>query len=225
LAFDASAFPRQTELRLFAHIDALVRWREEKADGAMVAIDVPIGLPPTVGLRSCDREARGCLGSRWMCVFEPPDRQLFGADFEAARAIVHARRALDPLAHVLTQQGLRIMDKIAAVDGALEQDPSRSAWLLEVHPEVSFRRMSGHDLARKKSSSGKAQRRGLLRASFVDLDDRLDAVPWRRRDVGYDDMLDSYAALWSALRFVRGAHLELGGEERDERGLPMRMIV
>ena len=65
------------QLKLFANIDELVAWRDREAINANVCIDVPIGLPDIAGLRRCDREARKQLGRRWMCVFEPPDRELF----------------------------------------------------------------------------------------------------------------------------------------------------
>lgn len=146
----------------------------------MVAIDVPIGLPQAVGLRECDREARARLGSRWMSVFEPPDRELFDHDFESARAVVCARRARDPRAtfHVLTQQGVHILSKVAEVDEALREEPTRQDWLVEVHPEVSFREQAGEDLPRKKSGAGKARRREFLREQFPDIDVWLKPGRW-----------------------------------------------
>ena len=162
-----------------------------------------------------------------MCVFEPPDRELFGHDFAAARAIVHARRYTDPQAHILTQQGVQIMAKIEEVDQVLRADPSRERWLVEVHPELSFRELASGDLPRKKTRAGKDRRLALLRDPFPDVEERLGEAPWRRKEVGYDDLLDAYVSLWSALRFARGAGecLELGGGERDACGLRMRMIV
>lgn len=115
------------------------------------------------------------------------------------------------------------MSKIEQVDQSLLADPSRQDWLIEVHPEVSFRGLAWEDLPRKKSSAGRGRRLALLRQSFSDVDERLDVVPWPSKDVAYDDLLDAYVSLWSALRFARG--LELGGGELDSRGLRMRMIV
>jgi predicted RNase H-like nuclease len=219
----------RTGLCLFYDIRGVVDWHSKQPLGPKVAVDVPMGLPPRVGLRKCDRQARGRLGRRWMCVFEPPDRELFGHDFDSARSLVYARRADDPKAsfRVLTQQGAHIMKKIAEVDAVLCEQSSQQEWLIEVHPEVSFRELADEDLPRKKFAAGKQRRHELLRGCFPDIDDRLRSVPWRRRDVGYDDMLDAYVALWSALRFARGRghYVELGDGERDERDLVMRMVV
>lgn len=86
-----------------------------------------------------------------------PDRELLGHDFETAREIVRARRAANPRGafHVLTQQGAHILNKITEVDQILGEKPSRQDWLIEVHPEVSFR-----ELARERADEDS---RGLTR--------------------------------------------------------------
>jgi threonine dehydratase len=227
IAYGRSERPARTELRRFADMGGLLSWRESQASKPIVAVDVPMGLPDYVGLRPCDVEARARLGARWMCVFEPPDRELYGHDFASARELVWARREKDPGAvfHVLTHQGIQIMRKIEDVDRVLLADPTRERWLVEVHPEVSFRRLAQDELPRKKSSAGKKRRLAMLRARFADVDERLDDVPWLRKEVAYDDILDAYVGLWSALRFARGDHEELGGGETDSRGLRMRMVL
>jgi predicted RNase H-like nuclease len=229
VAHGSAEQPTRTTLRHFSDIDELLAWRASKGSEPIVAVDVPMGLLDHVGVRPCDAEARARLGRRWMCVFEPPDRELYGHDFESARAIVHARRADDPEAgfRVLTQQGIQIMSKIEEIDRVLLADPSREDWLIEVHPELSFRELAHDELPRKKSPAGKKHRLALLRECFSDVDERLAAVPWLRKEVAYDDLLDAYVSLWSALRFARGPehYVEFGGGELDSHGLRMRMIV
>jgi predicted RNase H-like nuclease len=220
-----------TELRRFPDIDDVVRWWERATQGAAprppVAIDMPIGLPGIHGPRACDREARRVLGRRWMCVFAPPDRELLGHDFTHAREIVLRRRAADPSGSyaVATHQTVNIAPKIAAVDRALRAAPDRREWLIEAHPEVSFRALAGADLASKRSAAGAARRRALVAGQFPDAPARLVAVRWQRAEVGADDLLDAYAALWTALRFLAGVHTELGDGTRDEFGLRQRIIV
>ena len=100
--------------------------------------------------------------------------------------------------------------------------------MVEVHHEVSFRELAGgSSLPRQKSSTGKQARLGVLRTSFPDIEERLRTAPWKRRDVGHDDILDAYTVLWSALRFSRGEghYIQLGHGERDSRGVLMRMVV
>jgi predicted RNase H-like nuclease len=229
LAYGSAERPTRTSLKRFSDIDELLAWRTHQESEPVVAVDVPMGLPDRVGLRSCDAEARARLGRRWMCGFEPPDRELYGRDFVSARTLVWARRDDDPEAvfHVLTQQGVQIMNKIEEVDRALVSDPSRQDWLIEVHPEVSFREMAAEELPRKKSAAGKKRRLALLRNCFSDIDGCLRAVPWLRKEVAYDDLLDAYISLWSGLRFARGRghYVELGGGELDSRRLRMRMVA
>lgn len=217
-----------TRLELFANIAELIAWRKNERIEAKVCIDVPIGLPDTAGLRECDREARELLGRRWMCVFEPPDRQLFNLDFYAAREIVLQRRARSPeqTHHILSHQAIQITPKIAEVDRALHEDPSRADWLIEVHPEISFHTLAGEALQAKRTKTGKQRRHDLLRSIFSDIN-QIKTAPWLRREVAHDDMLDAYAALWSTLRYSRNPreHVELGTGQCDKHGLPMRMVI
>lgn len=235
LAFGPLAQPSRTVLRRFDDIGDVLRWHDTQREKTPVAIDVPIGLPDRVGLRACDRQARERLGQRWMCVFEPPDRELLGHSVESAGEIVLDRRRATPdrTFHKLNIQGACIAPKIAEVDGALLEDTSRQQWLIEVHPEVSFRELAGTDLPQKKTKAGKQRRRRLLSEPFPDIEQQLDDATWRhgegetwlRRNVAVDDQLDAYAALWSALRFARDENCCLGNGERDEHDLLMRMVV
>jgi predicted RNase H-like nuclease len=218
----------RTGLCLFETAADIVRWRDRQAEPPVVAIDVPIGLPDRISDRPCDRAARRLLGRRQSCVFQPPDRgllELAQKTYEEVQLRINERRRAEPDARGLTRQGFGILPKIAEVDSIMRADPGREAWLIEVHPEVSFRELGRRDLPPKRSRAGKEARRRLLANRFPDLDDHLESTAWRRRDVGIDDRLDAYAALWSALRFRRGHHCVLGESERDRAGIAMRIIV
>jgi predicted RNase H-like nuclease len=199
----------RTALLLFEDFDELVRWHRRQASGSVVAVDVPIGLPARSGLRECDRQARARLGRRRSCVFPTPDRELLGLSFEGAREVVLERRAAAPGEHhpILSRQGCAIAPKIAEVDAV-----RGAGWLVEAHPEVSFLALTaGEALPSKKTAAGRSARRAALRHAFPDLDDRLDRLPWRRSEVGLDDVLDSYACLWTAKRVAAKSHEALGG--------------
>jgi predicted RNase H-like nuclease len=220
----------RTGLCLFEAAADIVRWRDRQADPPVVAIDVPIGLPDRIGDRPCDRAARRLLGRRQSCVFQAPDRALLDLaqkTYEAVRLRIDERRGEAPDARGLTRQGFGILPKIAEVDSVIRGEARREEWLVEVHPEVSFRALGHRDLPPKRSRAGRDARRKRLADHFPDLDDHLETTAWRRRDVGVDDRLDAYVALWSALRFRRGPehHLVLGEGERDRKGLLMRIIV
>jgi predicted RNase H-like nuclease len=226
-----------TRLGRFDDLDALVSWREQAKAGdrtghgtaPAVGLDVPMGLPARAGLRACDRQARQELGARWMSVFAPPDRELLGRDFASARVIVHRRRLADT-AHdhpVMTRQTMNIAPKIAEADRVLRVDPRRQEWLLEVHPELSFRILAGRPLAPKRTPEGARRRLALIAERFPDAPAKIADAAWPRVQVAQDDLLDAYAALWTALRFAAGDERcrELGDGGRDAFGLRQRIIV
>jgi predicted RNase H-like nuclease len=122
-------------------------------------------------------------------------------------------------------------------------------WLFEVHPELCFERMrvlsreenSGHSplagiehgLAPKTTPRGVMQRLALARSHFPDVERAAAAVEWTQRH-GLYDVLDAYAALWTALRWARGDAEEIYGEGATEpvredgsgaSGLLMRIVV
>lgn len=227
LCFEASGRKPRTELKRFRTAAELVRWRETHPDRPVVAIDVPIGLPAGVGYRPCDDEARKILGERWACVFQAPDRGLFQHTYPEVQAEIARRRETDPEVRGLSKQGHGIMDKVEEVDKLARKDECREKWLVEVHPEVSFRYLADTDMPPKKRSPGRTARLAVLEPEFPDVAQRYEEKLWLRREVGRDDILDAYAGLWSARRFARrpAACRELGAGERDDRGVLMRMVV
>jgi predicted RNase H-like nuclease len=226
LCFESVA-DRTTELRHFSRARELVEWCERRPQPPMVGIDIPIGLPRLIGYRPCDLEARKILGRRCACVFHAPDRGLFGLSFTQTRSEVRRRREQDPTARGVTRQCHAITAKVAEVDELLREKPDREEWLFEVHPELTFRRLAGVDLPGKKRSAGQARRLELLESTFTDIGARLSERRWPRREVGVDDIIDAYAALYTAYRYAGGTGevLRLGGLERDAEGVLARMVV
>jgi predicted RNase H-like nuclease len=119
----------------------------------------------------------------------------------------------------LTLQTWNIVAKIREVDEAV--DPGDEQRVIEVHPECSFAVMNAdRPLPSKKDRDGLAQRTALLEAEF-------GRLPGRLAGAGRDDILDAYAALWTAERYARGQHREMPIEDRqrDSRGLLMRIVA
>src|ERR1700742_1522303 len=81
-------------------VSAVARFREEADGGAVVAIDVPIGLLDSVGFRPCDSAARELLRARANAVFAPPARYMLPAagDYAAIRLLVDHERKRNPAA-------------------------------------------------------------------------------------------------------------------------------
>src|SRR5207244_7699068 len=53
----------------------------------------------------------------------------------------------------LSKQGHAITGKIEEVDELMRENPRRARWLLEVHPEVTFRYLAEKDLTAAKAPS------------------------------------------------------------------------
>jgi len=180
----------------------LTELRELIAEVAVLAIDIPIGLPEgdEVWPRQADRDARAMVGPRASSVFFAPPRPVFDApDYPAASQL---QRRLTGKG--LSRQSWALRDKALETERFVHGTSSR---VIEVHPEVSFRAMSGAPLGfSKRTWNGQHQRRKLLQDRGIVILDTLDAPAGR---VPPDDLLDAAAAAWSAHRYAMGKALAL----------------
>jgi predicted RNase H-like nuclease len=182
-------------------------------DVAVVAIDMPIGLSDD-GARACDDAARALLGRAGSSVFPAPVRAVLDAvDYADARA----RSVAATGGRSLSAQAFQLVRSIRALDDALGDPPPEH--VVEVHPELAFRRGLGGVADPKGTARGMAQRLAALRP-VVDVDDALLAAPPRVPAV---DALDACAAAWSARRIADGVAECVGDGSRDARGRPMRI--
>ncbi len=179
--------------RTIAELLELVR---ESTEPAVVAIDIPIGLPDAGG-RLADAEARRELVGRGSTIFSTLTRSAYEAEtYEAARA---ANLAATSDRTSASAQAYALRAKILDVDAWVRSGPGPA--VVEVHPELSFARMSGAPLTTsKKDAEGVAARREALAAQGI-------TAPAFFRGAGFaeDDLLDACAAAWSAARHDRGA--------------------
>jgi predicted RNase H-like nuclease len=193
---------------------------------AIVAIDIPIGLPERSGHggRAAENLVRPLLGLRQSSVFSVPSRAaVYAGDYgEACRL---ALATCDPPRKVSKQLYL-IAPKICEVDGILCADPALARRVFEVHPELAFWRLNGgRALAEPKKVKGRPyppglalRRQLLIEAGLADsiIDD--DPPP----GAGVDDVLDALACAITARRIFSGiAQPFPDPPPRDARGLPM----
>ena len=183
---------------------------------AAVAIDMPMGLPPS-GPRTCDVELRRRLGPRRSSVFPTPPRGLLGsATYDEAQ---RRSRAIDGKG--LSKQAFNLLRRIAELDDAIE--PSLADRLVEAHPESAFAELAGAPLAdTKRTPAGRRVRLDLLGPRFPGSD---EALSRRYPGAAPDDVLDAAAIAWTAQRWVTGGALVFGDGSVDERGLPMRVAL
>jgi predicted RNase H-like nuclease len=193
---------------------------------AVVAVDMPIGLPDRIGPegRGPERAIRPLLGARQSSVFSvPPRAAIFAADFGAACAAALA--ASEPPRKV-SKQLFMIAPKIREVDACLRADPARAARVYEVHPELAFWRLNGEralDEPKKVKGicyePGLALRRRLLMAAGMPQAVVTAAPP---QGAGADDLLDALACAAIARRLHAGVARPFPtSPSRDRFGLPV----
>lgn len=182
----------------------------------VVAVDIPIGLPDGAARRRADLEARAALGGQRASVFLVPPRVVLEAGTQAdATRLSRAAGSVG-----VSIQTFHVLAKVAEVDAVLQADRTLVDRVLEVHPEVSLRRLGGRSLPPKRTAAGRRERLAVLRTWLPQLE-----VPHPRPGRAQpDDCLDAVACAWTAARWLSGDAEVLGGET-DATGLPMRIVV
>jgi predicted RNase H-like nuclease len=167
-----------------------------QADGllAVVAVDMPIGLPDA-GPRRADVLARAVVGPLWSSVFMTPIRAAMEApDYVSALAISRAATKAG-----ISRQAFGLRPKLFQVERYVR---ATRLHVVEVHPEVSFATLAGGPVqARKSTWAGAMLRRRLLAEAGITIPDDLGVAGF---GAGVDDVLDAAASAWTARRVSRG---------------------
>jgi predicted RNase H-like nuclease len=175
---------------------------------AVIAIDVPIGLPERAGYggRAAENAVRPLLGDRQSSVFSVPSRAAIAAqDYRESCGIALATS--EPPRQV-SKQLFMLAPKIREVDAALRAEVTLSQRVFEVHPEVAFWRLNGDvvlsepkKLKSRPYEPGLALRRRLLiRAGLPAA--TVEASP--PKGAGPDDLIDALACVAIAHRIYAG---------------------
>jgi predicted RNase H-like nuclease len=182
----------------------------------VTAVDIPMGLVEA-GVRRCDVEARALLGPARSSVFAAPVRPVLACrTYPEALEVLRGRGG-----GLMSAQAFGIVPRVRDMDTALR--PQVQERIVEVHPEISFRRLAGTaTMTSKKTTAGVDARTAALGRWLPDIDQVLAAAPPR---VPVDDALDALACAWSATQVRGGAVERLGGSDRDGRGLLMQIVV
>ncbi len=101
--------------------------------------------------------------------------------------------------------------------------PEAQETVREIHPGLCFYGLTGHPMRhKKKSTEGKAERLGALQGHFSGIARAIGVFP--RSQVASDDVLDAYAAAWTALRIADNAAKRIPlPQPIDAKGLRMEI--
>jgi predicted RNase H-like nuclease len=209
--------PVEPEIRIVSRFAELI----EAAENAVLAVDMPIGLPDFIGPegRGPERLVRKRLGERQSSVFSVPCRSaVMTEDYREACAVAAA--ASDP-PRMVSKQCFHIFPKMREIDALMT--PALETRVYEVHPELAFWRLNGEEamsLPKKVKSrpnpAGLDQRRELLVRHGYEA--RHLANP--QRGAAADDLLDAAANALIAQRLYRGEGESFPAEPaRDSKGL------
>lgn len=193
---------------------------------ALVAVDIPIGLPERVGHggRAAESAVRPLLGARQSSVFSVPSRSaVYAEDYRSACSVALATS--DPPRKV-SKQLFNIAPKIREVDALLRDDASLPQRVFEVHPELAFWRLNGERaLSEPKKVKNRCHEPGLAlrRALLLQAGLSESAVCARPpRGAGADDLIDALACAVIARRVWTGTARPFPDPPpRDAFGLPM----
>lgn len=213
--------PSELRLQLFPAFADVIAFTPPLA---LIAVDMPIGLPERIGPegRGPEKAARKHLGERQSSVFTVPSRAaVYEEDYREACAT--AEKTSEPPKKV-SKQCFYLFPKIRQIDALMT--PALEARVHEVHPELAFWRLNGEaemSLPKKVKSranpAGLDQRRNLLVSRGLP-QAFLDRKP--PRGCGRDDLLDAAANSLIAERILSGQSEPFPKEfRRDERGLRM----
>ncbi|MFK0689253.1 DUF429 domain-containing protein [Mesorhizobium sp. IMUNJ 23033] len=211
---DPGAWPSVSVFPTFAMlVDAL------PAD-AVVAVDMPIGLPDhsQKGGRGPEALVRPLLGQRQSSVFAIPSRAALYTDtddFTTVEAWYVAHRRASEVAKTTSDpprgvsiQAFGIFAKIREIDSLLISRPELRGRIFESHPEVAFCRLNdGQAMSLPKkikgmvNPAGMAERKALLCRHGYEKD-FLDGAP--PKGAAADDFLDAAVMMLIAGRIASG---------------------
>lgn len=198
-------------------------------DVAVIAVDMPIGLPERWEGRgrTCEVIVRARLGPRQSSVFAIPARAaVMQTDYREACRVSLATS--DPPRKV-SKQAFNLFPKIREIDSLWQ--PGFSRRVFECHPEAAFWALNGgapmalpKKVKSRPNPDGLAERAGKLAEAGFDADMMMtSAVP---KGAARDDLLDATVCAWSAARIVAGKALSLPDPpETDALGRPMAITI
>jgi predicted RNase H-like nuclease len=213
----------EVRVRVVARFAEIVAAPEQPA---IIAVDVPIGLPECSGYggRAAENAVRPLLGARQSSVFSVPSRPAVYADDYREACRIAAATSIP--SRRVSKQLFMIAPKVREVDTLLRAEPELRRRVYECHPEVAFWRLNGeHALSEPKRLRSRPHAAGLALRRELLVQAGLPAPVMEIRPpagAGLDDLIDALACAMIARRIHAGlARPFPDPAERDAHGLPM----
>jgi threonine dehydratase len=202
------------QFQVFSSFDLIIN----HFPNAIIAVDMPIGLPDTVGAggRGPEGLIRPLLGARKSSVFSIPSRKAVYAATYPEACTVAFETSQPP--RKISKQGFFLFPKIREIDGLLQDDIYLRSRVFETHPELVFRTLKNSPLAfPKKTEAGVYERTQLLR----ELGLAVEAWP-KFRGAAQDDIIDAAACLVTAQSIAIGQAQSFPSQPAlDSHGIPI----
>jgi threonine dehydratase len=184
------------QFQVFSSFDLIIN----HFPNAIIAVDMPIGLPDTVGAggRGPEGLIRPLLGARKSSVFSIPSRSAVYAE-TYPEACTLAFETSEPRRKI-SKQGFFLFPKIREIDMILNAGVDLRSRVFETHPELVFRTIKNSPLEfPKKTEAGAHERTQLLRGFGL----AIEAWP-KLKGAAQDDIIDAAACLVTATRIAIG---------------------
>jgi predicted RNase H-like nuclease len=217
---------RSEVFHALAHLEAAL------LPDAIIAIDIPIGLPDRIeGTgRPAEQAVRKKLPGKASSVFSVPSRSAIKIGRQSLEIHPYSKaydltkseaRATSFPAKALSRQAFGILPKIAETDDLLRRNLPLANRIFESHPEMAFCALNAMKpmLFSKTRHEGANERRRVLAKSGLS-EDALHAPPPRGAKI--DDFLDACAMLLVAERIKDGTAISYPNPpSKDAYGLPI----
>ncbi len=187
---------------------------------AIIAVDMPIGLPDKIGAggRGPEALARKILKRKSSSVFSMISRAAIEADVDYFETCRLARLDSTP-PRGISKQGFNILPKVREVDRVVRTNASLMENTFETHPELALTIITGMPVLEKKTKKdGQMKRLAILTAFGLPIIGPLPHLSGAK----LDDLIDSAICLLVAERIANGQATSFPAQPAlDSLGVPI----
>ena len=189
---------------------------------AIIAVDMPIGLPDQIGIggRGPEALARKVLKGKSSSIFSMISRRSVMADADYSETCRLARQDSTP-PRGISKQGFNILPKVRELDQVLSANIELSKNIFETHPELALAILTGTPvMERKTTKDGQKKRIEIVNSFGLPM---VEPLP-RLSGAKPDDLIDAAICLLVAERISNGKASSFPAQPAlDSQGIPIAM--